>query len=352
MVGMKAATRKPARGAEPWADLRAEMDRLFALPMPGPEGPNILAGGSLEEDRQRLQEEKERHIAEARGAIDELISGATAAKPVHALLIGSGEVETFRITSPDNVEGAVSRAEFRKLFSHLSRMQHEGKRPEIDVLIAPTRFEIRLTPLNAPDETALLILARTPEEAALLDRIYDESFDKSNNQVHINDMDAAAKIEVAAEILSSVYPAERVGKLLKDLAAETARETTGRAKEPPRLKWEKDAKPDEDPAHFALRAYDAEAKAGKLHRGVIYDEDRVLYTKLNSWLRSNAMPEGIDIPTKREWITRQIEAGRAKPAPFGQRPNTEEERLYETLRKRQSRPSPTSVQKSARHILT
>ena len=47
--------------------------------------------------------------------------------------------------------------------------------------------------------------------------------------------DAAARIRAAAELLSAVYPAEDVGKALEGLAEEAARETTGRAKEPPPL---------------------------------------------------------------------------------------------------------------------
>lgn len=91
------------------------------------------------------------------------------------------------------------------------------------------------------------------------------------------------------------------------LAAKVAaREETGRAKAKPRLKWEADRKADEDPATFAWRAYAAEAKAGTLHRGVIYSEDRELHRRLNSWLRSHDMPEGIDIPTLPEWNTRQL----------------------------------------------
>jgi hypothetical protein len=74
----------------------------------------------------------------------------------------------------------------------------------------------------------------------------------------------------------------------------------------PRLKWETDRLPDEDPATFAWRAYAAEAKAGNLHRGLLYDEDRPLYWKLHSWLRSNEMPADVDIPLKRDWNTRQL----------------------------------------------
>jgi hypothetical protein len=125
-------------------------------------------------------------------------------------------------------------------------------------------------------------------------------------------------------------------RLLKQLAAGeiTARENTARATEPPRLKWETDRRPNENPAAFAWRAYAVEAAAGTLHRGVIHAEDPELHRRLNSWLRSHPMPEAIDIPTKPEWNTRQIEAGRAKPAA---RPRTEGQRLYDVNRVRRQR---------------
>jgi len=79
-----------------------------------------------------------------------------------------------------------------------------------------------------------------------------------------------------------------------------------------RLKWDTDRQPGEGPAQFAWRAYAAEAAAGTLHRGIIHSEDEPLYWKLIVWLRSHPMPSGIEIPTKPEWNTRQIEATRAK----------------------------------------
>jgi hypothetical protein len=84
----------------------------------------------------------------------------------------------------------------------------------------------------------------------------------------------------------------------------------------PRLKWDTDRLPNENPAVFAWRAYQDEAKAGTLHRGLIYSEDRELHRRLNSWLRSHDMPEGIDIPTLPEWNSRQIEAAKAAGKPL------------------------------------
>jgi hypothetical protein len=111
----------------------------------------------------------------------------------------------------------------------------------------------------------------------------------------------------------------------------SARATTGRAPTEPRLNWEKDALADENPAAFAWRAYQAEAKAGTLHRGVIGQEDKALAVKLASWLRSPAnrelVPEGFDIPTKPEWNTRQLSKLEGEPA-------RDVLRLYQVARKR------------------
>jgi hypothetical protein len=132
---------------------------------------------------------------------------------------------------------------------------------------------------------------------------------------------------------------EAIEQKLADKGKASSREITGREAAEPhpvRLKWETDRQPDENPAAFAWRAYQTEAAVGKLHQGLIYDENRELYRRLRSWLRSHPMPEDIDIPTKRDWITRQIEAGRAKPASVS-RPRTEEQRLYEAVARRRQR---------------
>ena len=112
----------------------------------------------------------------------------------------------------------------------------------------------------------------------------------------------------------------------------TARSTTtDRANAKLRLKWEKDRRKGENPAQFAWRAYAVEAAAGTLHRGLIYKENRELHRRLNSWLRSHPMPEGIDIPTKPEWNTRLL----AKfDRPLRPRVSGEEGRLYNVARLR------------------
>ena len=103
-----------------------------------------------------------------------------------------------------------------------------------------------------------------------------------------------------------------------------------------RLRWYADRKPGGNPAQFAWRAYAAEAAAGGLHRSIIHGEDEALYWKLVVWLRSHPMPKGIDIPTKPEWYTRQIEAGKAKQGPT-RRLRTEGQLIYETLMARRHR---------------
>jgi tetratricopeptide (TPR) repeat protein len=153
-------------------------------------------------------------------------------------------------------------------------------------------------------------------------------------------MNEAARIQAAAELLSTVYPVDAVGKALEDLAAHAGRSTTQRATAKPRAKWENRTGADADlsPPEFTAKHYAAEMANGTLHRGVIAQEDKPLAVKLASWLRSKPMPEGIDIPTKPEWITRQAEAGKAKQA-SAVRPRTEGQRIYDALRNRRRRES-------------
>ena len=124
---------------------------------------------------------------------------------------------------------------------------------------------------------------------------------------NMGDMPEAAEAFAAKNGFKTVGELQEFIDNWKAAGAEvTPRETTTRAEEPPRPKWQTDRRLDENPATFAWRAYQVEAKAGTLHRGVIYSEDRELHRRLNSWLRSHPMPEGIDIPTLPEWNSRQL----------------------------------------------
>jgi hypothetical protein len=105
-------------------------------------------------------------------------------------------------------------------------------------------------------------------------------------------MDIATAYEIVARDLG--WRVEDLQKLRAKAPA------PGTASATPRLKWGKNNAPDENPAAFAWRAYQAEAKAGTLHMG----------------------------------ITRQAEAGKAMPATA---PRTEGQRLYDALRHRRQR---------------
>lgn len=127
-------------------------------------------------------------------------------------------------------------------------------------------------------------------------------------------------------------------RVLEAAALKVVHETVAQVKVKSRPKWENrngaDAKL--TPPEFIAKHYADEMAAGTLHRGVIAQEDKPLAVKLASWLRSHLMPDGVDIPTKPEWVTRQIEAGKAKQA-AAPRPRTEEQRIYDALQNRRRR---------------
>jgi tetratricopeptide (TPR) repeat protein len=149
------------------------------------------------------------------------------------------------------------------------------------------------------------------------------------------DTSAASVLMAAAERFG--LPKDVV-KAIGSLAADAARENTERARVEARPKWETDRAPDDNPASFAARAYAAEMAAGTLHRGIIRRDDPELHRRLNSWLRSNAMPEGMDIPTLPEWNTREL-AKRREPPPSGRRTvRTQRGRLYDAARYRSAKP--------------
>lgn len=108
----------------------------------------------------------------------------------------------------------------------------------------------------------------------------------------------------------------------------------------PRPKWPDDALPHEidSPPHFAARAFKAEANARILHRGLIGQEDRARGTKLagtlSNWLRTHNWPEDVPyIPTKPEWMTRQVEAAKKQGKPL-RAPRSDEAKLRDAARYR------------------
>jgi hypothetical protein len=127
--------------------------------------------------------------------------------------------------------------------------------------------------------------------------------------------------------------AAKLGYTFEEAAATlTAAKKTAPATAKPRLKWETDARPDEDPAHFAHRA-------GYQHRGLIHAEDRALSIKLANWLRTHEWPKGVAyIPTKTDWNTEQLaELGRPPKPAKRPRIGSAEGRLYEVARVRRQR---------------
>jgi hypothetical protein len=150
----------------------------------------------------------------------------------------------------------------------------------------------------------------------------------------------AAQLAVVAESgLSAVELQQAIDLWKATQGGITDRSKPERGEASPRLKWGTDNRTDENPAAFAWRAYQAEAKAGTLHMGLIRQDDRrngtELAVKLVSWLRSPAnrqqVPEGFDIPTKPEWLKRH------ERDPIQLPPRTEDMRRYTRASVRRTR---------------
>lgn len=99
----------------------------------------------------------------------------------------------------------------------------------------------------------------------------------------------------------------------------------------PRPQWDKEGEFGNRPADFIAVAFRPEMLAKTLHRGVVAAEQPTLLTKLVSWLRSHDMPEGVDIPTKPEWNTRQLAKINGRPL---RAMRSDEMRLYQAARYR------------------
>ena len=98
---------------------------------------------------------------------------------------------------------------------------------------------------------------------------------------YTSDMDVVTALKAVAVYYG--LPRDAVDAI-GDLAANAARETTGRAEGMPRPKWETDRQRGETPAAFIKRAYAAEISAGDLHKGIIHSKDPPLYRALFKWL--------------------------------------------------------------------
>jgi hypothetical protein len=220
-----------------------------------------------------------------------------------------GETITLWLSDEISVElgGDVTPEKARRWVGSLRQLQADGKAREINLSISPTQYDIYITDADESDDPMIVSLTRTPETSAECDAIFRSLIDESKKPAHTGEKhggtvgDETAILHAASDMLSRIYPRERVERALEDLAANAARETTSRsATATPRLQWERDRMADENPAHFA-------ARAGYEHRGMIYSEDRELHRRLNSWLRSHDWPEGVRyVPTLPEWNTRQL----------------------------------------------
>jgi hypothetical protein len=147
---------------------------------------------------------------------------------------------------------------------------------------------------------------------------------------YIGTMDAAARIRRAREYLSSVYPEERVRKLLKDLAAETARETTGHANEQPRPDWI-EARKQPGKRADVLAAFINEKFAAEIADGTMSTDKFFRYTSLYQAFqdhRAELPPDLRSLPTKSRSLDRQVKAGKIKPV-RPPAPRTKEQKAFD-----------------------
>jgi hypothetical protein len=102
-------------------------------------------------------------------------------------------------------------------------MRAKGKR--LEPARAPRSVVTKLT--FAPGEVDFIEVLRKIRNGEVVE-ILDSGFGESKKPDYKGDMDRAAILEAAAELLSRVFPAANVGKVLEDLVANSARETAGR----------------------------------------------------------------------------------------------------------------------------
>jgi hypothetical protein len=153
---------------------------------------------------------------------------------------------------------------------------------------------------------------------AILRGVANVALGESNIPGYRGDMDAMLACKPAADYFG--LPVEVVERKLREAAAEVAkRETTDRAAAEvrPTVRHRRRKRPLWDerkgrdlaltPPEFIQKYFAEEIAAGSLHRGVIYSEDRGLYTKLSNWLQkaANDLPPGLDLPTKSDWLARR-----------------------------------------------
>jgi hypothetical protein len=97
-------------------------------------------------------------------------------------------------------------------------------------------------------------------------------------------------------------------------------------------KWSKRVRKAETPIDFIQREYASWLGKG-LTRAHLRRLDMSLYDALNHWLKNNALPSEVDLPTKKEMIDRKI--AQTIPRPAAYLPEQREKlRLYRAARRR------------------
>jgi hypothetical protein len=201
----------------------------------------------------------------------------------------------------------------------------------VDVKITPRYFEFGLTSRDGVEKRRLFIMNLGELDGLDYIREYEDmrdmaayfavarrAFEKGLSVAELDEaIDDKLAAKAAAHEITANEPPRPVPTAQPDETAsvaahkpapiiETAAAETTKPKKP-RLKWETNRLPDEDPAHFA-------ARAGYEHRGQIYGEDRELHRRLNSWLRSHDWPTDVRyVPTLPEWNDQQVASGAGRP---------------------------------------
>ena len=110
--------------------------------------------------------------------------------------------------------------------------------------------------------------------------------------------------------------------------AVTSRETTARAKEPPRPDWIEAHKRGVTVPEFIKDAFAVELRDGSMHKGLLGRYEN-LRRDFYSYKRSNELPGWLKaVPTQDEWNDRQVASGKVKPV-RPSAPRTDEVRAYE-----------------------
>jgi hypothetical protein len=133
--------------------------------------------------------------------------------------------------------------------------------------------------------------------------------------------DKHASLSALSELLGETTASQSVSAFLETLAEHREMEQRPQswvervsgATSPPALPveapatWKHDKQPGDTPVTFIQRHYEPWLGKG-LNRADINRLDPSLYTGLANWLRKNDLPDGFDLPTKKEVLDREFDA--------------------------------------------